>query len=160
MHDHPRRGTHDTVVFVAPQLVTAAGLLDLVDVSPAAVHVEWRDPGSVDHLTSSHFLDRWEAEGRCCARGSVSLLGRPEAGIEPVSVLLASPRIAGSALRCTVLRHDGHLPVRSGSCVLVLDPPDVAGSSSEIVSTGPGDAVAHDGTEAEATTYHLGEGTT
>lgn len=114
---------HDTAVFVAPAVETTAGLLDLVDVAPAVVSVRWHVPGDVEQLTSGQFLDRWAAEGRCCVDATLHVLGRRETGSPSIRVQLSDPRIAGSALRWTVLSADEPLPPTSGSCVLVVDPP-------------------------------------
>lgn len=114
----------DTFVLVARGAVATDTELDLVDLAPSAIRVRWGADRSVTYLSTGQFLDLWCAHLASDADATFGLLRASLVTGEPVPMHVRDPRIVGSGLRWTVTRCDGWLPHDSGSCVLVLNPPE------------------------------------
>ena len=116
--------TPDTFVLVARGAVATDTELDLVDLAPSTIRVRWGTDRSVTYLSTGQFLDLWCAELASDADATFGLLRASLVTGEPVPMHVRDPRIVGSGLRWTITRSDGWLPHESGSCVLVLNPPE------------------------------------
>ena len=117
-------GPADTFVLVARGAVASDTELDLVDLAPSTIRVRWGSDRSVSYLSTGQFLDLWCAERASDADATFGLLTASLVTGDPVPMHVRDPRIVGSGLRWTVTRRDGWLPPESGSCVLVLNPPE------------------------------------
>ena len=100
--------------------------LDLVDLAPSTICVEWDDRRQVSYLTTGQFLDMWWGERTESVPASFALLSPAPLRDDGVLLTLSSPRMVGSGLRWTVTAATGWLPHTSGACVLVLNPPEAA----------------------------------
>ena len=116
--------TGDTFVLVARGAVAGETELDLVDLAPSTIRVRWGSERSATYLSTGQFLDLWCAERSSDADATFGLLTASLVTGDPVPMHVRDPRIVGSGLRWTVTRRDGWLPHESGSCVLVLNPPE------------------------------------
>jgi hypothetical protein len=114
----------DTFVLVARGAIATESELDLVDLAPSTIQVRWGADRSVTYLSTGQFLDLWCTERASDADATLGLLRASLVTGDPVPMHVRDPRIVGSGLRWTVTRRDGWLPHESGSCVLVLNPPE------------------------------------
>jgi len=114
----------DTFVLVARGAVATDTELDLVDLAPSTIRVRWGSDRSVTYLSTGQFLDLWCTERPSDADATFGLLRASLVTGDPVPMHVRDPRIVGSGLRWTITRNDGWLPHESGSCVLVLNPPE------------------------------------
>ena len=115
-----------TFVLIARGVEVEDCSLDLVDLAPSTICVEWDDRRQVSYLTTGQFLDMWWGERTESVPASFALLSPAPLRDDGVLLTLSSPRIVGSGLRWTVTAATGWLPHTSGACVLVLNPPDAA----------------------------------
>jgi hypothetical protein len=114
----------DTFVLVARGAISAGEFLDLVDLAPSTIRVSWTHGRGVTYLSTGEFLDHWCAAKLPEAHATLGLLRVTAATDGPVPLHVREPRIVGSGLRWTVVGAEGRIPHTSGSCVLVLNPPE------------------------------------
>jgi len=112
-----------TFVLMARGVVVEGALLDLVDLAPSTICVEWSTPRTVSYVTTGQFLDLWWTARADSALARFGLLSASLVRCEPIQLQLRQPRIVGSGLRWTVTDVRGLLPHESGACVLVINPP-------------------------------------
>lgn len=115
----------DTFVMVACGVVIEGMSLDLVDLSPSTIRVGWSGPGHLTYLSTSQFLDLWEAAHSETAPAHLGLIRAAPVTGKRVRLQVRQPRIVGSGLRWTVTNEHSWLPHESGSCVLVINPPEL-----------------------------------
>ena len=124
---HPWRASQltrdDIFVLVARGAIAEEAILDLVDLAPSTIRVSWTQDRGVTYLSTGEFLDLWCTQHRPSTRATLGLLQVTRAAGEPVPLQVREPRIVGSGLRWTVTAAGSPLPHSSGSCVLVLNPP-------------------------------------
>ena len=114
----------DTFVLVARGAIAAGEFLDLVDLAPSTIRVSWTRGRGVTYLSTGEFLDHWGTARLPEAHATLGLLRVTAATDGPVPMHVREPRIVGSGLRWTVVGAEGRIPHTSGSCVLVLNPPE------------------------------------
>ena len=113
----------DTFVLVARGAVVDDHVLDLVDLAPSTIRVEWAGGGQVTYLSTGQFLDLWEEVQATTVPADLGLLAATLVAGERVRLDVRRPRIVGSGLRWNVTDVHGWLPHESGACVLVVNPP-------------------------------------
>ena len=114
----------DTFVLVARGAICFGDFLDLVDLAPSTIRVSSTHGRGVTYLSTGAFLDHWCAAKLPEAHATLGLLRVTAATYGPLPLHVREPRIVGSGLRWTVVGAEGRLPHTSGSCVLVLNPPE------------------------------------
>jgi len=78
----------------------------------------------VAYLSTGQFLDLWHPCDAAATRARFGLLRADQLADQPAHLPVRDPRIVGSGLRWTLAHASGWVPRESGSCVLVLNPPE------------------------------------
>lgn len=119
-----RADEDDTFVFVARGMVADDAVLDLVDLAPSTIRIRWSGGHDVSYLSTGQFLDHWLSRRTAATRARFGLLRAHKLTGNPVGLLVRDPRIVGSGIRWTLAHADCRVLRESGSCVLVLNPPE------------------------------------
>jgi len=118
----------DTFVLVARGSIREDDVLDLVDLAPSTIRVRWQDGGQVSLVSTGQFLDLWDDVRASTVVAELGPAGAVPSG-ERVRVLVRRPRIVGSGLRWTVCGPGTRGSRETGSCVLVINPPEARGEA-------------------------------